>query len=223
MTDSSPTPRLILASQSPRRRELLALTGLPFDVITADIDETPHPAEPAAAYTLRLSREKAQAVAAQVPNGALVLAADTTVADTDAILGKPADPVEARAMLDQLRARTHQVYTALTVLDTRTGQAQSEIVCTDVHMRDYAPHEVEAYIASGDPFDKAGGYAIQNRAFAPVDRCDGCFSNVMGLPVCQVIDLLARFGLHASTDIGARCRSDHAHGDEQVRQLFAGA
>ncbi len=217
--------RLILASQSPRRRELLGLTGLSFDVITADINETPHHGEPARAYTIRLSQEKARAVLDMLPvkDHALVLAADTTVADDNTILGKPADAVDARSMLRQLRGRVHQVYTALTVIETATGQGVTEISCTDVPMRSYSDSEIEAYIASGDPFDKAGSYAIQNTDFNPVPALSGCYANVMGLPLCHVIRALRAFGVAPGIDIAAACQP-HIHYDCDVfDEILAGA
>jgi len=168
VTTTHPKP-IILASGSPRRRQLLGLLRLTFDVTSADIDETPRPGETARDYTARLSREKAQAIYARMRGqNALLLAADTTVADGDTILGKPADDDEARAMLYQLRGRTHQVYTALTLLDTATRRTMTDVALTNVHMRDYGDDEIDDYVASGDPFDKAGGYAIQNSAFHPV-------------------------------------------------------
>ena len=195
MTEVRTRP-ILLASASPRRRALLGLLRLPFDVTRADIDETTHPGEPARDYTARLSREKAQAVFERVKGSdALILAADTTVADGDEILGKPADDAEARAMLHRLRGRVHQVYTALTLLDAATGRHRTDVALTDVRMRDYTEDEIEAYIASGDPFDKAGGYAIQNTAFHPVAGLRGCYANVMGLPLCEVVRALHDFGV----------------------------
>jgi len=210
MTPSAPR-RLILASSSPRRRELLGLTGLPFELATADIDETPHPGEPAAAYTIRLSQSKAGAVARATSGSALVLAADTTVADGDAILGKPADPGEAWAMLRQLRGRVHQVYTALTVIEVATRRAITDIAVTDVPMRPYSDAEIAAYIASGDPFDKAGGYAIQHAGFRPAVLTSGCFANVVGLPLCHLLRVLRRFGIEARADVPQRCQAHFAY------------
>lgn len=197
---------LVLASQSPRRRELLGLTGLSFDMTSADIDETPRPGESARAYTVRLSQAKARAVLDTVPDDALVLASDTTVADGDAILGKPADAAEARAMLRRLRGRVHQVYTALTVIDTATRQHVTEVAATDVPMRAYSDAEIDAYIASGDPFDKAGSYAIQHAGFHPVAALSGCYANVMGLPLCHVVRALRGFGVEPLTRVPARCQ-----------------
>lgn len=197
---------IILASGSPRRRELLGLFGLPFELTSVDIDETPRLGEGADVYTARLSREKAQAASAAINRPALIISADTTVADGGAILGKPADADEARAMLWQLRDRAHQVYTALTVIDTVTGQRITDVAVTDVPMRAYTGDEIEAYIASGDPFDKAGGYAIQNTAFHPVDLRSGCFSNVVGLPLCHLLRVLREFDVTPPADVPAACQ-----------------
>lgn len=196
----------ILASGSPRRRELLASLGIVFTIIKPDIDETQRPGEPPLDYARRLSREKAAAVADRLSAPAAVLAADTVVilgADTlgvddqGVILGKPADADEARAMLRRLRGRTHQVVTALTLarlapfappaLDTR-------LTTSRVLMRDYSDTEIEAYIATGDPFDKAGGYAIQHAGFNPVARVEGSYTNVVGLPLETLRAMLDAIG-----------------------------
>ncbi len=181
---------LILASASARRCELLALTGLPFRVLPAEVDETRLPGESPAGYVLRLSREKARRAAASIPPGPLVLAADTTVADGDEVLGKPATPEQARQMLRRLRGRSHAVLTGLALLDTRGGRLLTDLSHTEVPMRAYSESEIEAYVASGDPFDKAGGYAIQHNGFRPVAGLAGCYANVMGLPLCHLTRLL---------------------------------
>lgn len=205
MTSQS-NPTILLASASPRRRELLALMGLRFTVAPADIDETVQPGETARAYTVRLSQEKA---AALVPiaraSGAVVLAADTTVADGDEILGKPVDAQDARAMLQRLRGREHQVISALTLIDSVTGQSVTEVATTDVWMRHYSDDEIEAYIASGDPFDKAGGYAIQNSTFHPAEA-RGCFSNVVGLPLCHLERGLRALGIVPPVSVPGACQ-----------------
>jgi septum formation protein len=221
--------QLILASRSPRRHELLGLTGLPFDVITADIDETPLNGESARDYTIRLSQKKARAVVSVIQDSmgsdALVLAADTTVADGNAILGKPADPAEARSMLRQLRGRAHQVHTALTVIDAATGQGLTEVAATNVPMRDYSDDEIEAYIASGDPFDKAGSYAIQNAEFDPVPSLSGCYANVMGLPLCHMVRALRAFGIvpdPTANAVPARCQHHTSYVCDVFYQILAG-
>lgn len=213
---------LILASGSPRRRELLGFLGLAFERTSADIDETPYADETARAYTVRLSREKAQVASTGIDAPALVLSADTTVADGDDILGKPADADEARAMLLRLRGRVHQVYTALTVIDTVTGQQVTDVAVTDVPMRDYSDAEIEAYIASGDPFDKAGGYAIQNSAFHPVDLQHGCYANVVGLPLCHLLRVLRAFGVTPQADVPQLCQQHHAYTCDVADQVRVG-
>jgi len=215
---------IILASASPRRRELLGWTGLPFVVAKADIDETPHPGEPARDYTARLSLEKAHAVLQTVtdPN-ALVLAADTTVADGDLILGKPADAHEARDMLRRLRGRTHQVFTALTLIDAATGRSVTDVAVTDVPMRSYSDAEMEAYIASGDPFDKAGGYAIQNEPFHPVEGLTGCYCNVVGLPLCHLLRALRTFGITAPLDVPLFCLQYHGYDCDVSGDVLGGS
>ncbi len=164
-----------------------------------DIDETPHPHEAADCYVKRLSLEKAQAVASTITGEALILAADTTVVDGEQILGKPDTPDDAVAMLKQLRGCAHLGHTGVTLLDTSTGQHSSVVTTTKVMMRNYADEEIAAYVASGDPMGKAGSYAIQNRAFHPVDHLDGCYTNIVGLPMCAVYALLAPYGVRAKT------------------------
>jgi len=182
----------ILASSSPRRRELLASLGVDFTVTKPAIDETQREGESPEAYVQRLSAEKAAAVAAQLQTPALILAADTIVIDGDAILGKPADADEARLALRHLRGRLHRVCTAIT-LQRVNGDSQrlTRLDCTEVHMREYDDDEIEAYIATGDPFDKAGSYAIQHPEFAPVDHINGSYTNVMGLPLELLREALA--------------------------------
>jgi septum formation protein len=187
-------PSFILASGSPRRRELLASLGIAFVVLKPEIDEVQQPGERPLDYVRRLSVEKAQAVAARAAAPALVLAADTVVilaADTIGvldgdILGKPSNADEARAMLKRLRGRAHIVCTALTLVRLNGSAPHhqiTELTQTLVHMRDYTDGEIEAYIATGDPFDKAGSYAIQHEGFRPVARIEGSHTNVVGLPI----------------------------------------
>ena len=214
---------IALASGSPRRRELLGLMGLPFALATATIDETPHPGESAADYTVRLSQAKAHAALQSAAKGMLILAADTTVADGVAILGKPARPDEARAMLRQLKGRVHQVYTALTLIDTTTGYSVTEVAVTDVPMRDYSDAEIEDYVASGDPFDKAGAYAIQNPSFRPAVLRSGCYSNVMGLPLCHLLRALKSFGITPGADVPLRCQRHHSYDCDVTESILAGS
>lgn len=174
----------ILASSSPRRRNLLASLGIDFVVRKPAIDETQREGEPPERYVQRLSVEKAAAIATEAQPPAVILAADTVVIDDGVILGKPADPNEARQMLRQLRDRAHRVCTAITLHRLGDGGQQvTRMTCTEVLMRAYSDAEIEAYIATGDPFDKAGGYAIQHPEFSPVAQIDGSYSNVVGLPL----------------------------------------
>lgn len=195
-----------LASNSPRRRQLLGLTGWPFSLRPVNIDESPWPGEDPSAYVLRLAEAKARAACEGVPQGDIILASDTTVADGARILGKPADSEEARQMLRSLRGREHRVYTAIGAASAHNGRLITDLCLARVWMRSYSDEEIEDYIASGDPFDKAGGYAIQHPQFRPVERLEGCYACVMGLPVCHVIRLLASFGLPApQSDIAEAC------------------
>ncbi len=199
--------RLILASGSPRRREILARLGWTFAVIRPDIDETPYPAEPPDQYVARLSREKALIVRSSLvwendpesDESALIIAADTTVALDSEILGKPADAAEATTMLRQLRGRTHTVFTGITVCRADTNDMETVVTATQVHMRDYSDDEIVRYVTTGDPFDKAGSYAIQHAFFRPVERIEGCYANVMGLPLCTLYRLLAADGVKSPT------------------------
>lgn len=205
---SHPTPqprRLILASASPRRQELLARLGLPFEVRTAAVDETPQAGEAPEALVRRLSRDKARAVAGQVAPGPIVIAADTAVVlgnggevgAQHAVppLGKPADPAEATAMLRRLRGRTHTVLTAIALIDTARALLLTGLARTAVTMRDYSDEEIVAYVATGDPFDKAGAYAIQHPGFHPVASLKGSYSNVVGLPLPHLVRALKWLGL----------------------------
>ena len=197
--------RLILASSSPRRQELLSQLGPAFEIIKPDIDESHRQGEDLVRFVERLSREKAEAVVATLDRTpALIISADTIVVlavDTIGIdeagdlLGKPADAAEARRMLQRLRKRAHQVITAFTLY--RQGSQPRVItrhVRTVVHMRDFTDDEIDAYIATGDPLDKAGAYAIQNEAFQPVERIEGSYSNVVGLPLAELKAALKEIG-----------------------------
>jgi len=200
---------VLLASASPRRRELITLLGLPVETMSVDIDEIPLPAEHAADMAVRLS--KAKAVAAldrpdRPPMLGVILASDTVVSLNGEPLGKPRDAAEARSMLQRLRDRAHQVYTAITLLDLTTGRFLTDLACSDVPMRAYADAEIEAYIASGDPFDKAGAYAIQHNGFHPVENFSQCFANVMGLPLCHVVRTLRRLDIEPRRTVPAACQ-----------------
>jgi septum formation protein len=137
---------------------------------------------------------------------AMIVAADTTVALGGEILGKPSSPVEAETMLRRLRDRSHQVYTGLFALRPGDGTAVSEVVATDVTMRNFSDEEIETYVLSGDPLDKAGAYAIQHADFHPVQNLQGCYANVMGLPVCHMARMLAKLGLQSRNPIVEACQ-----------------
>jgi len=196
--------KLILASNSPRRRALLSLLDWPFEVLPADINEGRKPGESPADYVRRLARQKARAVA-HLRDG-LIIAADTIVVDDDKFLGKPINEEDARRMLKRLRGRVHQVYTGIALIDTQTGQSFVDVYRADVPMREYTDIEIDAYIATGDPMDKAGAYAIQHAGFQPVKGLTGCFASVMGLPLCHLTAGLRVLGFEVSDDLPEKCQ-----------------
>jgi septum formation protein len=186
--------RLVLASASPRRAELLTTAGYRFEVRSADVDETPHPGEAPDAYALRVARHKAAKVADELGNfGGCVLAADTVVVAGARTLGKPRDEADARQMLQLLSGAVHDVFTAVVVRQGREEAA--ETVLTRVRFLPLTSAEIEWYIRTGEPDGKAGGYAIQGRASRFVDRIEGSWSNVVGLPVATVYRMLGRAGV----------------------------
>jgi septum formation protein len=185
---------------------LLAALGVCFTVDAADVDETPLPGERPDALACRLCRTKAVAVAARQP-AAVVLAADTMVALDDVLLGKPADAAEAAAMLRLLRGRTHQVYTAVCV--AQDGNLDARLSVSDVTMRPYSDAEIATYVATGDPLDKAGAYAIQHPLFAPVAGWAGCYASIMGLPLRLVREMLDGAGVVVRGNVAATCGMLH--------------
>jgi septum formation protein len=185
------SPRVILASQSPRRRDLLALVGIEHEVRPAHIDETPWPGELATVHSERLAREKASRIAAQEP-GALVIGADTVVVAGEQLLGKPGDDADARGMLRLLSGRTHMVYTAVAIACDRL--LDSEVEGVAVTMRDLSDADIDAYVATGEPADKAGAYGIQGFGSTLVDRINGDYFAVMGLPLRRLTALCERNG-----------------------------
>lgn len=196
-------PSLILASNSPRRRQLLALAGWKFSVSAANVDENPRPNEEPADYVLRLAEAKARACVGDLDKS--VLAADTTVVDEDVILGKPKDNAEAITMLTRLRGHTHQVYTGVALLRLNDRLLLKDVCVTDAPMRDYSDEEILAYVQTGDPLDKAGAYAIQHPGFRPVENISGCYANVMGLPMCHVILMMRKINIQPNTEVFAGC------------------
>jgi septum formation protein len=201
------TPLLLLASNSPRRRQLLALGGWMFTVDVSNTDETRLPGEAPADYVRRLAAAKARAVLERAHPEHIIVGADTSVVIDGDVLGKPAEAAEAEVMLRRLRGRTHQVYTGIAVLRVSDGNLLTDVVVTDVPMRAYSDAELAAYILTGDPLDKAGAYGIQNPDFQPVARMDGCYASVMGLPVCSLTALLRQVGVTPRDDVHGKCQS----------------
>ncbi|HEX7621757.1 MAG TPA: Maf family protein [Anaerolineales bacterium] len=200
-------PSLVLASNSPRRRDLLALGGWTFRTRPAEVDESQLPGEGAGPYVTRLAQSKARTCAATTRAEFIILAADTTVVDGKDILGKPGNTTEAVEMLRKLRDRTHQVYTGIAVMRMSDGNLGTDLCVTEVPMRAYSDEEIDKYVASGDPLDKAGAYGIQNPKFHPVERMSGCYASVMGLPLCHLTRALRKLDITPLTDISAECQS----------------
>jgi MAF protein len=198
--------RLILASGSPRRRQLLSLLGIPFVIKAAGVDETQLDGEPPTELVLRVSQAKALAVSDVRPDE-LVVAADTIVVLDGVVLGKPVDPDDAARMLRELRGRAHWVYSGVSVWHPASRRLERELGQSLVWMREYADDEIAAYVDGGDPLDKAGAYAIQHPEFAPVSRVDGCWLSVMGLPLCHLARALVRFGLVVPASVPAACQA----------------
>jgi septum formation protein len=204
-----PNPQLVnriyLASRSPRRRELLKQIGVSFELVLlredprrgADIDETPRPDEAADAYALRIARSKAMVAVQQIAKRGLpahpVLAADTTVVCDGEIIGKPADAGDAERILTWLAGREHRVITAVAL--AHHDQVETRVSDSAVEFRALAAEEIRRYVATGEPLDKAGAYAVQGRAAAFVRRISGSYSGIMGLPLAEAAELLQRFGI----------------------------
>jgi len=197
---TAPIIDLLLASRSPRRAEFLRTLGVAFEPVDVAIDERPLPAEEPAAYVRRLACGKARAASARRPaRGLAVLAADTTVVLGGEILGKPADAADACVMLARLAGRAHEVLTGVALIDLR-GEQQVAVVSTRVMFRTLTAAEIAAYVALGEPADKAGSYGIQGLGGALVSRIEGSYSNVVGLPLAETLALLDAAGVrHALT------------------------
>lgn len=186
--------RLILASASPRRRELLAQAGFTFEVRPAHVNEDARPGEDPIAYVVRLARDKAQAVFAELNDpGVVVLGADTTVTLDGHILAKPEDAADAARMLRMLSGRTHTVVTGVAVATSTGTEAAAEVTC--VQFLTLSDEEIAAYIATGEPMDKAGAYGIQGLAAKWIPRIQGCYFNVVGLPLALVTTMLESVSL----------------------------
>ena len=203
-------PKLLLASRSPRRKELLRLLGMPFQVVVPDIREDDRPDEDGAVQACALAARKALTVARQSPAD-LVIAADTLVVLENQAMGKPPDAGSAIAMLRALRGREHSVISGLAVVGPGNAEVAAQAVETTVWMREYRDEEIADYIARGEPFDKAGAYAIQDWRFHPVDRIEGCYANVMGLPLCHLFAMLAPQGLVPTPSLAGPWRACERH------------
>ncbi|MEP7086080.1 MAG: Maf family protein [Gemmatimonadota bacterium] len=186
------SPRVILASSSPRRRELLDLVGIAHEVIPADIDETYRDGEEAAPHALRLAREKGATIAALHPE-AVVISADTIVVVDGLVLGKPRDEADAARMLSMLAGRTHVVLTAVAV--SYGGKMHADVESVRVTFRSLDKERIGAYVATGEPMDKAGSYGIQGFGATLIERVDGDYFAVMGLPLARMVDLLQEIGV----------------------------
>jgi len=187
---------VILASGSPRRHELLGYMGVPFEVLTTDVDETVADPTPDCALELALRKARAAAEALKPRQEGLVLAADTVVWCEGQLLGKPVDARDAARMLSLIAGRWHEVYTGVCALNLADGRTETLLARSRVHLASLTEDEIVAYVATGEPMDKAGAYAIQGLGGAFIDEIAGSPSNVMGLPMAQTRALLKRFGLH---------------------------
>ncbi len=231
--------QILLASQSPRRRELLTLLGIPFEASVPNVVETPQANEAPADLVARLSQAKAHAACAEMNtpdaittsdtlvasdaittsdtlvasdaitiSDAIIIACDTIVVLDGELMGKPRDAVEASAMLHRLREQpSHTVYSALTLLQPATGRSLTDVAQTQLTMRSYSDAEIATYVASGDPLDKAGAYAIQHPGFHPVAALQGCYANVIGLPLCHLTRCLRALGTKVPRDVPAACQT----------------
>jgi septum formation protein len=180
---------LILASNSPRRKDLLRQIGVDFSIDPADVDESVLPNESPEGYAVRVALEKARVSAARAGAG-IVIAADTIVVLNDEILGKPVNAEDAERMLTLLSGKAHSVITGLAVMDAATGRALTRTSLTRVWFRSLSQQEIASYVATGEPLDKAGAYGIQERGAVFVERIDGCYFNVVGLPLSLLMGLL---------------------------------
>lgn len=184
---------IILASNSPRRKDLLRQVGIEFIVAPADVDERQLPGEPPEEYAVRVATDKAKAAAERAGDG-LIIAADTIVVLEDRVLGKPSDAKEAESMLGMLSGRIHHVITGLVVLDAGSKRMTAKAADTKVWFRKLSTGEIRSYVASGEPFDKAGAYGIQGLGALLVERIEGCYFNVVGLPLSLLSEMLADNG-----------------------------
>ena len=198
---------LLLASNSPRRKQLLALGNWNFNIVVSDVDESQLADETPKDYVLRLAQAKALAVVEKAHPENIIIGSDTAVVDGNEILGKPKDEMDAVRMLKQLRGHTHQVFTGVAVYRVDGESMLTELCVTDVPMRNYSDDEIQAYVKTGDPLDKAGAYAIQHPDFQPVESMSGCYASVMGLPMCHVLRTLKKLNVYAMANVPLGCQS----------------
>ena len=192
------TMHIILASASPRRRELLRQIGIDFTIDPADVDERVLPGESPEAYAVRVALDKAR-IAAQRAGTGVVIAADTIVVLDNAILGKPSDDEDAERMLMMLSGRTHQVITGIAIMDPAAGKTLTRTSTTNVRFRELSPDEIRWYVRTGEPLDKAGAYGIQEKGSLFISRIEGCYFNVVGLPLSLLGEMLLEFGINLSS------------------------
>lgn len=182
-----------------------------FFAIDPDVEEITAPEEIPADYVRRIARDKAKCGGEMIGRGmipaAWIIAADTIVVDGFEMIGKPSDREDAARILRKLRGKTHQVLSGIALFSPSEGELHAEVVCSDVAMREYTDSEIQEYIASGDPLDKAGAYAIQNPDFDPAPGFQDCFANVMGLPICHLAVLLRKCGLEYNLQVAKRCQA----------------
>lgn len=206
--------QLILASGSPRRRELIQLLGIDVEILVSDVDESVVVVADPAQNAVETARLKAEAVS-QLVSQKVIIGADTNVAIDGDILGKPRDERDAVAMLERLRGRVHFVHTGMVVIDQTSGLTKEAVSTSAVRMRPYSDAEIADYVASGDPMDKAGAYGIQNAEFGLVEGLEGCFAGVMGLSLCGLGELLGGF-----EKVVGHCRSHHEVDVSQYERLM---
>lgn len=191
--------KLVLASASPRRRELMASIGVDFEVVPSDIPEVRGDGESPEEYVARLSREKAQTIAQRFPDRWIV-AADTTVLLGEQLLEKPVDGEDAERMLTTIAGRTHVVYTGVTLLNVATGYHETRVAESEVRMLPLTAGEISWYVATGEPLDKAGAYAVQGIGAMFIDSIHGSYTNVVGLPLALLYEMFKRAGIDPLTD-----------------------
>ncbi len=198
--------KFILASQSPRRRELLASIGLTFDVMPSEVPEVHQPGESPEEYVARLSRDKAAAIAAK-HGEAWIIAADTTVLLGEELLEKPADEEDAKRMLAAISGKTHVVYTGVTLQNDMRGWRDTRVAESEVRILPLDPRDIEWYVSTGEPLDKAGAYAAQGIGAIFVDSIHGSYTNVVGLPLALLFQMLRRAGVDPLRGPGVGCRA----------------